>query len=181
MNYEIGYRGQEMRPGERPPQTDPADGWARDHEEFRLRGWPTSGHGGSQPWRMLPERLAHLRDDPAAWNHGVPPLRPAVNRDRRPSRGGRRYDEIFLTESEHYAGDAAVHFASGCRETAVPLTMTDLLALQAAVTDPARPVTGRQAAEFLRALLASDGPTRDGWDPADAAAMHRVLKLLGEE
>jgi hypothetical protein len=164
-NYEIGYRGFTPEPGERPPP---------DFRPGEVRGWPATGYGGSQQWQ-LPRDPA-----PEPWNHGVPPLRPAVNRDRRPSRGGRGYDEIYVAESEHYAGDVSLHFASGCRETAVPLTMTDFLALQAAVTDPAKPVTGRQAAEFLRCLLASDGPSRDGWDPADAAAMHRVLALLGE-
>ena len=162
------YFGRELRPEERPPVT-----------------------------RAIPDRLMHLRDGERArftgdqpphvqyahWTHGVPPLRPAPNRgDRRPSRGGRRYADIYLAEDEYYAGDIAVHFdagESGCGDI-ITLRPADFLALQAAVTDPAKPVTARQVREHLQALLASDGPLRDGWDPADAAALHRVLTLLEE-
>jgi hypothetical protein len=185
-NYEIGYRGRGMRPEERPPVTRELPErltHLRDPEpdaEFVLHGTMT---GRLLP--RLPSDDEALRPAPAlvpSWTHGVPPLRPAARRgERRPTRGGRHYPDIFLAEDPDFAGDIDVHFGNDSNETVVALRAADFLALQAAVTDPARPVTGRQAAEFLRALLASDGPTRDGWDPADAAAMHRVLKLLGEE
>ena len=41
-------------------------------------------------------------------------------------------------------------------------------------------MTRDQVQQFLRAVLASDGPLREGWDPADAAALRRVISLLGE-
>lgn len=151
--------------------------------------------------RRIPEWLMHLRDDqldqvefrlhgtvtgrlPApepAWKHGVPPLRPRSGAPVRASRGGRRYPRIFLAEDEYYAGDVALHFErdSGMGDI-ISLTMTDLLSLQAAVTDPEKPVSRRQVREYLRALLASSGPMRDGWDPDTAAALHRVLALLEE-
>ena len=114
------------------------------------------------------------------WTHGVPPLRPASRRGRLPTRGGRRFDEIYLAEDESYAGDLALHFE---RETGtgdiISLTVADFLTVQAVVTDPAKPVTRRQVSGYLRELLAGDGPLRDGWDPADAAALHRVRKMLG--
>jgi hypothetical protein len=166
-----GYSGMSRRPAERP---------------LTLRALvdesPAAGPP-AEPAPVLTGRLAHLRDEPGpAWKHGVPPLRPAENRgERTPTRGGRRYSDIYLAEHEYSAGDIELHFEGrDGRDDIIGLRMADFAALQAAVTDPARPVTARQVSEYLRELLSSDGPMRDGWDPADAAALHRVLKLTGE-
>lgn len=152
-------------------------------------------HQGTITRRLLDERLTHLRDRmpsddqavPAVpalaepWVHGVPPLRPAGNRDRLPTEGKRQYDEIFLAESEDFAGDVAVHFTRGTHETVVEMSMADFLNLQAAVTDPAKPVTRRQVRGFLQALLASEtGISRADWSGRDYAMLNRIIHLLEE-
>lgn len=175
-----GYFGMTPRPEERPPADRQA---VKNAPPFLLEEHPVP------EFRWLPGRLLHLRDGERAelhgtmtgrlpdsavpWRHGVPPLRAAMASGRPPTEGKRQFDDIYLAESEDYAGDIAVHFARGTHETVVELAVADFLNLQAAVTDPQRPVTRRQVAEYLRAL-------REGWDPADAAAMHRVMALLEE-
>lgn len=149
---------------------------ARFLEEFVLHGTITG---------RMPSDDQGVRPVPALvqpWVHGVPPMRPAENRGtRHPSAGGRRFDEIFLAESESYAGEVDLHFErrAGIGDI-ISLTMTDFLNLQAAVTDPAKPVTRRQVREYLRGLLGS-GPPAHGSDPAAADALHGVLALLGED
>jgi len=167
-----GYLGMSRRPEERP---------------LTLRAMvnesPAAGPPAAAPvmTRQLPARLAHLRDEPGpAWTHGVPPLRLARNRGTRtPTRGGRRFDRIYLAEDGSYAGDIAVHFErdAGMGDI-ISLTVADFFCLQAAVTDPAKPVTARQVREFLTELLARRrAGALDGMGE-DVRAFGRILRLL---
>jgi hypothetical protein len=156
--FEITYRGQDLEPAQRPP---------------------------AQPGTTrMPSDDQALHPVPALvqpWTHGVPPLRPAARRaGRLPTRGGRRFDEIYLAEDESYAGDLALHFE---RETGmgdiISLTVADFLTVQAVVTNPAKPVTGRQVAHYLAELAASFPPDGFG-SAASREAVARVLKMLEE-
>jgi hypothetical protein len=136
----------------------------------------------AQPQDRPPSDDEALHPVPA-WKHGIPPLRPATRRSGRlPTRGGRRFDEIYLAEDEAYAGDLALHFE---RETGlgdiISLTVADFLTVQAVVTDPAKPVTRRQVHQYLAALLHGEaGVSQADWTGRDYAILQRLLHLLGE-
>ena len=154
--YAITYRGKDLEPAQRPPAQPGTARMPSDDQELH-----------PVPALVQP------------WTHGVPPLRPSTRRgERRPTRGGRRYPEIFLAEHDDYAGEIALHFVNGNGGNVLGLRMADFLALQAVVTNPAKPVTGRQVAQHLRELLAERrAGDLDGMGE-DVRAFSRILRLL---